>query len=105
QFYDVFLKAPTSIGIVKGADHVFEMVNPLYLKLIGKKNIVGKKVIDVLPEVVDQGFISVLDHVYTSGEAYADSEVFLKLDSNNDGVLSDVHINFIFHPHRNSDGH
>lgn len=105
QFYDVFLKAPTSIGIVKGADHVFEMVNPLYLELIGKKDIIGKKVADVLPEVIDQGFISVLDHVYTSGEPYADSEVFVKVDSNNDGVLSDVYINFIFHPHRNSDGH
>ena len=33
QFYDLFLQAPTSIGILKGPNHVFEIGKPALLKI------------------------------------------------------------------------
>ena len=104
QFYDMFLKAPSAIGLLKGPHYTYEMANPLYLKLIGKQNIIGKRLLDVLPEVSEQGYISVLDHVYKTGEPYYDQEVLIKLDSDGTGVLSDYYINFLFQAYRSHTG-
>ncbi len=104
QFYNIFQSAPSAIGMLKGSNYIFEMVNPLYLKLIGKKNIIGKTIAEVLPEVVEQGFIKILDHVYNSGEAYTGSEVLTKVDSKNDGELNILYTDFVYQAYRNSAG-
>ena len=66
RFQDLFLQAPSSMGALKGKDHVYESANNLYLQLIGKENIIGKTVKEVLPEMAEQGFIDLLDKVYTT---------------------------------------
>lgn len=104
QFYDMFLKAPSAIGMLKGSEHVFEMANPLYLQLTGKKNIIGKTVAEVLPEVVEQGFISILDHVYKTGESYTGSEMLVKVDTKENGEMTDFYINFVYQAYRNIKG-
>jgi hypothetical protein len=37
RFLDLYNLSPSCMGILKGPDHIFEMANPLYLKLINKK--------------------------------------------------------------------
>ncbi|MEP6683209.1 MAG: PAS domain S-box protein [Parafilimonas sp.] len=104
QFFYMFLKAPSAIGMLKGADHVFEMVNPLYLQLIGKKDVIGKTVAEVLPEVIEQGFIDLLDTVYTSGKSYTGTEVLIKLDKEGNGELTDAYLNFVYQAYKNNEG-
>lgn len=104
QFYDLFSEAPSSMGILSGPDHRFEMANPLYLQLIGKKDIIGKSVKDVLPEIEDQGFIEILDSVYQTGKAFSANEMLIKLDVNNAGKPIDKYLNFIYQPHIGSNG-
>ncbi|MEO8764380.1 MAG: PAS domain S-box protein, partial [Ginsengibacter sp.] len=104
QFFEMFLKAPSAIGMLKGADHVFEMANPLYLQLIGKKDVTGKTVAEVLPEVVEQGFIDLLDNVYITGKPYTGTEILVKLDKEGDGELTDAYLNFIYQAYRNDEG-
>src|SRR5680860_1704919 len=69
RFNDLYLKAPYCMGILKGPNHVYEMANPPYLKLIGKKDIIGKSVNEIRPEAADQGTIEILDRVYKTGVA------------------------------------
>lgn len=104
QFYEMFQKAPSAIGMLKGPNHVFEMANPLYLKLIGKKNILGKTVAEVLPEVIEQGFVEILDQVYRSGEPYIGREVLVKVNDGRKKNLSDHYINFVYQAYRNNSG-
>ena len=104
QFYEMFAKAPAGIGMLRGATHIFEMANPLYLQYVGKQNVVGKTIKEVLPEVVEQGFVSVLDHVYETGETYSDKEVLVKIDSKNTGELVDFYINFVYQAYRDAKG-
>ena len=104
QFFDLFSEAPSSMGVLNGPTHIFVMANPPYLQLIGKKDIIGKPVIDVLPEVVEQGFIEILDRVYQTGNAYSANEMLIKLDINNNGELVDRYLNFLYQPHRGNDG-
>jgi PAS domain S-box-containing protein len=104
RFLDMFIQAPSSIGILKGPNHIFEMVNPLYLKLIGKKNIIGKTVKEALPEIVEQGFIELLDSVYQTGRSYTGTEVLIKLDKDGTGKLTNAYVNFIYQAYTNAIG-
>ncbi len=104
QFYQMFIKAPSAIGMLKGANHVFEMANPLYLQSIGKKDVIGKTVAEVLPEVIEQGFIEILDYVYRTGESYTGTEMLVKVANEENGKLTDFYINFIYQAYRNSKG-
>lgn len=101
RFYDLFSEAPSSMGMLSGPDHKFEVVNPLYLKLIGKKDIIGKTVEEVLPEAIDQGFVKILDEVYQTGKTFSSNEMHIKLDILGTGNLVDKYLNFMYQAHRN----
>jgi len=104
RFFDMFSKAQSAIGMLKGADHVFEMANPLYLQLTGKKDIIGKTVAEVLPEVIEQGFIAMLDNVYRTGETYIGTEKLVKVDTEGNGKMTDFYMNFVYQAYRNVEG-
>ena len=101
---DLFIHAPTSMGILKGPNHVFEIANPLYLDLIGRKDIIGKPVCEVLPKIDKQGFIKILDRVYKTGESFSANEMLIKLDPADNGELVDKYLNFIYQAYRDVHG-
>ena len=104
QFYEMFSKAPSAIGMLRGPNHIFEMVNPLYLQLINKSDIIGKTVLEVLPEVEEQGFIQMLDDVYRNGESYKNTEQLVQIYSKEDKKMIDFYISFLYQPYRDENG-
>jgi hypothetical protein len=40
------------------------MVNPLYMKLVGNRDVLGKPVAIALPEAAEQGYVAMLDQVF-----------------------------------------
>ena len=98
RFYDLFQEAPMSMGVVSGPDYIYEVANTPYLELIGKNNIIGKSVKDILPTAFEQGFISILDSVYETGESFSANEMLIKLDIG--GKSTDKYLNFSYQPHR-----
>ncbi|MDB5650314.1 MAG: hypothetical protein JWL62_1834, partial [Hyphomicrobiales bacterium] len=52
---DLFEITPSFMAVLVGSTHVFELANSAYLDLIGQRDIIGRTVIDALPEVVAQG--------------------------------------------------
>ncbi len=104
HYYNMFLKAPSAVVMLKGKNHTYELANPLYLQLVGKTNIIGKTVLEVIPEVKEQGYIKILDRVYRTGRSRKGKEVLIKLDRNGDGILVDTYLNFIFQAYRNFAG-
>ena len=103
-FSDLFLQAPSAMGIVKGPNHVYEIVNTLYLELIGKKDIIGKSVKEVRPEYVPNGLIEILDQVYKTGISFSANEVLIKLDKENNGNIVDSYTNLLYQAHRDNEG-
>ena len=102
-FMDVYEQAPSCMGIFKGPNHIFELANPLYLKLINKQNIIGKTLMEVLPELKSQGIIKLLDTVYSSGHSFAANERLFRFDSKGDGNLEDKYLNFLYQAHRDNE--
>ncbi len=105
RLYSLFMQAPAMIAILRGPSHIYELANPLYLKIVGKsKDILGKPVHEVFPELNGQGILELLDTIYTTGEPFIGNELLIQLDINNDGVAEDVYFNFVYQPSRNGSG-
>lgn len=91
----LFEQAPTFMTLLTGPEHVFEFANPEYLRLIGHREVIGQRVVDVLPEAVGQGFVALLDDVYATGKPYVGSAVPY---STTDNETDQRFLDFIYQP-------
>lgn len=98
-----FAQAPAAIAILEGSTHRFKLVNPAYEALVERTGLVGKTVSSALPEVQLQGFVDLLDRVYSSGEPYQGKAVPIEflLPS---GERQLRHVDFVFQPITNITG-
>lgn len=105
RLYDLFMQAPAIIGIFRGPDHVFELVNPLALQLLGtNRPIIGKPAREAIPELEGQGIFELLDMVYQTGKTYIGNEVPASLDRNGNGKLEVSYFNFVLQPSYTAQG-
>ena len=100
-----FMQAPAIVAIMRGPEHVFELANPAYMRLVGAdRKIIGLPVRQALPELEGTGFYELLDSVYASGRPLTGNEVSVMIDRNGDGKLEEVFLNFVYQPTFNTDG-
>ena len=104
RFNDLYFQAPSCMGILKGPDHVYELANPLYLELIGVKDVIGKTVKEILPELEAQGILKILDNVYESGEPFSANEMLFKFNYYGNGKLVDRYLDFNYQANKNNEG-
>ena len=102
QLQDLFRQAPGFIAALRGPDHVFEFANEAYLQLVGAREIVGKRVVDVLPEVGEQVFVELLDHVYATGQPHVGQAQPLRL--RRQGGQNLLYVDFVYQPVIDSEG-
>jgi PAS domain-containing protein len=57
RLYDVFMQAPAAIAVLEGPEHRFTVANARYRELVGGREVVGRAVIEALPEIRCQGFV------------------------------------------------
>lgn len=100
---EILSEAPAFICILRGPRHVFEFANENYLQLMGYRDIIGKEVQAALPEVENQGFITMLDDVYQSGKPFVGEEISLKLEGNNSSDQK-IYLDFVYQPMHDSSG-
>ncbi len=101
---DLFEQAPAFFAVLRGPEHVFEMMNGAYLQLIGHRSLLGKSVREALPEIEGQGFIKLLDGVYLTGKPYAGRGIPAQLARTPDHPLELRHLDFVYQPKREPDG-
>ena len=94
----MFEQAPGFIAILTGERHTFAMVNAAYTQLIGHRKSLGKTVAEAMPEVVEQGFIQILDRVYNTGERYVGRSVRVALQRQPGGEPEERFLDFVFQP-------
>jgi len=100
----LFEEAPGFIATVRGPDHVFELANAAYRKLIGGRDVIGKSLLEALPEVEDQGFNSLLDKVYCTGQPYIGRRIPVTFDDTDAGTVRSLFLDFVYQPIRERDG-
>jgi PAS domain S-box-containing protein len=100
----IFEQTPGFAALLKGPQHVFELVNSAYVALVGQRELVGRTVREALPDIDGQGFYELLDQVYTSGQTHVGRGAVVHLRSRPDGPLEERHLDFVFQPIRQPDG-
>lgn len=104
QLNDIFHRAPAFICVFRGPEHVFEIVNERYQHLIGHRDVLGKTVRQGLPEVAEQGYPELLDHVYRTGEPYVGTDMRVLIRQVDQGPLSERYVDFVYLPISDADG-
>ena len=94
----LIMQAPAIFAIVKGPEHRYELVNPQYQKLLPSRELLGKTVAEAIPEVVEQGFIQILDNVYNTGVPFIAEEIAVKLDWHNTGQPEEAFFTTTYQP-------
>jgi len=100
----LFHQAPAFLAVLRGPEHVFEMHNLRYMDLIGQRNVIGKSVREAVPEAVSQGFIEMLDSVYSSGQPFIAHNHPIDLQRIPGKPLERRYLDFVYQPMREIDG-
>ena len=90
-------QVPAAIATLSGPEHRFSFANAQYQQLVSQRAELGKSVAEVMPELVEQGVISLLDKVYASGEPFVGIEITLMLTQSN-GLPTQHYFNFVYQP-------
>ncbi|PIL41993.1 hypothetical protein CR105_26675 [Massilia eurypsychrophila] len=101
---DIFQRSPSFMCVLLGSDHVVQQTNEHFMQLIGHREILGMPMREALPEVVDQGFVALLDSVFATGVAQGGSDVSVVLQRSPKGPSEQRYVNFMYQAYRDPDG-
>lgn len=69
--YNLFMNAPVIIGVLRGDDYIIELANEGLLEVWGRTSqVVGKPLLQAIPELGPQGFLALLEQVRTTGQPF-----------------------------------
>ncbi|MEO6130955.1 MAG: PAS domain S-box protein [Saprospiraceae bacterium] len=100
----MILLTPALMAILRGMNHVVEIVNPRSLEIWGRteEEVLNKPILDAMPELKTQGFKEILDEVYTTGNIFSVSE--LEVSIKRGGRQETIYVNTSWEPLYNSSG-
>lgn len=101
---EVFRQAPSFLAVMRGPQHVFELVNDAYYGVIGHREVIGKPIVDALPEVRAQGFVELLDRVFATGVPFVGHEQGLLLARTPGVAPEERFVDFVYQPLTEADG-
>jgi len=100
----LFGQSLSFMTVLRGPEHRFELVNPSYSQLVRHRDVVGKTVREALPEVESQGFLELLDRVYSSGEAFVGRSAPFAIQATPGAPPEERFLDFVYQPIRNAEG-
>src|ERR1700712_4553941 len=99
-----FMEAPAGVCIVSGPELVYELVNPLYQQLFPGRDLLGKPLLEAVPEIKGAPIWDILQEVYRGGKTFEGNELLIPLARTTDGLIEDRYFNFIYQARQNESG-
>src|SRR3984957_6337428 len=104
RFAELFEQAPSFMAMLRGPEHRFELANPSYLRLIGRRDVLGRTVAEAIPEAGGQGYLELLDTVYRTGQPFAANGVRYAAQPVAGGPVDEHSIDFVYQPIKDAAG-
>jgi len=98
ELHSLFMQAPGAICILRGPEFIFELVNPNYQQIFPGRNLLGKPVLEALPEFKEQKIYQVLKTVYDTGQVYEGNEILTQISRHEGSTPENIYWNFIYQP-------
>jgi PAS domain S-box-containing protein len=103
RYYMMLMKSPFAFCIMKGGDMVITLANDLMKDFWGKgRDVEGKTLLQVLPEVKDQPFPEMILSVLKTGTPVYANEIIAHLRY--DDKMEDRYFNIVYQPFHEEDG-
>lgn len=104
RFAALFEQAPTFMAVLRGPEHRIELANPGYMRLIGHREVLGRTVVEALPDAAAQGYVALLDGVYRSGEVYSATGARYAVQASPDAASDERFVDFVYQPMKDAAG-
>jgi PAS domain S-box-containing protein len=105
QFRNLVMQSPIPMAIFRSQDYNIEMANTVMFENIWRKKekeILGKKILDVFPELIDQKYSELLNKVYSAGKVHREIESLAYVQG--DDGLRKFYLDFEYNPLFETDG-
>ncbi|XAZ82032.1 ATP-binding protein (plasmid) [Fibrella sp. ES10-3-2-2] len=95
-----FEEAPVGIAIISTEKFTFQMANRFYGELVGRspEQLINQPLLEVMPELIGQGFDHLLNQVITTGIAYTAHEVAVDIIRHQQ--LETIYVDLTYQPQR-----
>lgn len=104
RLVEVFQRSPSFLALMRGPEHVFDLVNERYYQLVGHRDILQKPVREALPEIEGQGFFEILDRVYATGVPFEGKEMPVLVQKQPGEQLEKCYVDLVYMPMRDANG-
>jgi PAS domain S-box-containing protein len=102
-YQDIIYSSRSMIAVFKGKDMIIDLANNAIVETWAKgKDVIGKSLFTILPEIVEQGYVEILAKVYKTGETYHAYEIPINLKRN--GKLEKLYYTFTYQAQRGANG-
>ena len=102
---NLFEQAPGFMHVLNGPEHVFEMANKAYLTLVGdRRDLIGKTVREVFPELAGQDYFNLLEEAYRTGEPFVGHALSVKLRRKEGTAIEERFIDLVYQPIKDDRG-
>jgi len=103
QFSNLISQSPAAMSILKGPKYIITIANETMINMWGKgPDVIGKPMLEVTPEIVEQGYGDLLKKVYETGEPHHEYESKIRMYRN--GQWEDAYFTFVYQPYREEGG-
>lgn len=77
RFRSIAQQAPVAMAVLRGPTHIVDVANDKLLELWGKtyEKVINKPVLEIFPEIINQGFHDLLNQVYQTGNPFVAYEM------------------------------
>lgn len=102
-YHELIYSAPSMMAVLKGKSMIINIANDSILEAWGKgKDIIGKSLFEVMPEIIEQGIDKLLIKVFKTGSPYFAYESPINILRY--GKMETIYFTFIYHAQRNEKG-
>ncbi len=92
----IFKDSPAAMALWQGPGLIFEKVNPNYQSIFGNRELLGKSLLDAIPELEGQPFNDMLKKVFETGESVVGHEALAKIIRKKGGPIEDRYFDFTY---------
>ena len=96
QLRNLFMRSPSFMCLLRGADYRFDLVNSAFMALVGDREMMGRSFREAIPEAEGQLYLDMLDKVYSTGETFVGKQMRAEFDLGEG--RREVFISFVFQP-------
>jgi len=106
RYERLFKKMPAFVSMMEGPEHRNILANPVFCQITGRSEdeLKGKTAKEAFPELVEQGFIEILDEVYKTGEPFEIKEMEVYVEVSKGQGPTRRFYDFVYLPNRGVDG-